>query len=43
MKKENIRRSELKRVIAMKTGNMLFEDVSEEEIDNVDELYLRAK
>ena len=43
MKKENIRSSELKRVIAMKTGNMLFEDVSEEEIDNVDELYLRAK
>lgn len=43
MKKENIRSNELKRVIAMKTGNMLFEDVSEEELDSVDELYLRAK
>lgn len=43
MKKENIRSNELKRVIAMKTGNMLFEDVSEDELDNVDEIYLRAK
>lgn len=43
MKKENIRSNELKRVIAMKTGNMLFEDVSEEDLDSVDELYLRAK
>ena len=43
MKKENIISNELKRVIAMKTGNMLFEDVSEEELDSVDELYLRAK
>lgn len=43
MKKENIKSDELKNVIAIKTGNFDFEEVSEEDINDINEIILRAK